>query len=181
MLRIPEGAAPDVKNKSFSITADVVLPTGGEGGVIATQGGLSGGWALLLKDGRPTFQYNLANVAHYEVAAMQPMTAGKHVIVFDFRYDGGGIGRGGTGTITVDGQQVAQGRIEHTMPMRLSLDETFDVGADTGTPASLDYDVPNSFGGTISEGVVRLGQQKLSAADQAAVERAQVEAQRRTE
>ena len=148
---------------------------------VATQGGLSGGWALLLKDGRPTFQYNLANVAHYEVAATQPMTAGKHVIVFDFRYDGGGIGRGGTGTITVDGQQVAQGRIEHTMPMRLSLDETFDVGADTGTPASLDYDVPNAFGGTINEVVVRLGQQKLSAADQAAVERAQVEAQRRTE
>jgi hypothetical protein len=112
------------------------------------------------------FHYNFANIAHYDVAADSALSPGKHTVVFDFRYDGGGIGKGGTGVITVDGKQVAQGRIEHTMPVRLSLDETFDVGEDTGTPVSLDYDVPFAFTGTLDKVVVRLGDTKLTAADE---------------
>ena len=166
MARIPEGAAPDVKNKSFRVTAEVMLPKGGEDGVLVTQGGLSGGWALMLKANRPVFHYNFANVAHYDVAADSALSPGKHTVVFDFRYDGGGIGKGGTGVITVDGKQVAQGRIEHTMPVRLSLDETFDVGEDTGTPVSLDYDVPFAFTGTLDKVVIQLGDTKLTAADE---------------
>jgi arylsulfatase len=166
MARIPEGAAPDVKNKSFRVTAEVMLPKGGEEGVLVTQGGLSGGWVAMLKAGRPVFQYNFANVAHYDVAADNALSPGEHTVVFDFRYDGGGIGKGGVGTISVDGSQVAQGRIEHTMPVRLSMDETFEVGEDTGTPVSLDYDVPFAFTGTLDKVVVRLGDTKLTAADE---------------
>jgi arylsulfatase len=157
LTRIPEGAAPDVKNKSFRITAEVVLPKGDEQGVALTQGGLSGGYALLFKAGKPAFLYNMANVASFNIAAKDALVPGKHTIVFDFRYDGGGIGKGGTGTLSVDGKQVAQGRIARTIPMRFSFDETFDVGEDTGTPVSEDYDVPFKFTGTIAKVVVDIG------------------------
>ena len=98
VTRIPEGAAPDIKNKSFRITADVVLPKGNEQGVLVTQGGLSGGYALMFEKGKPVFHYNMANVAHYSIAAKDALTPGRHTVVFDFQYDGGGIGKGGTGT-----------------------------------------------------------------------------------
>ncbi len=166
MARIPEGAAPDLKNKSFRITADVVLPKGGEQGVIVTHGGLSAGYALVFEGGKPVFHYNMANLAHYDVAAKDPLAPGRHSVVFDFKYDGGGLGKGGTGTISVDGRQVAQGRIEKTVPVRLSFDETFDVGEDTGTPVTEGYDVPFRFNGTLEKVVVRLGEAKLGAADQ---------------
>jgi len=166
VTRIPEAAAPDVKNKSFRITADVVLPKGGGTGVVLTQGGISAGYALMFKDGKPVFHYNLANVAHYNIEGKNPLKPGKHTVVFDFKYDGGGIGRGGIGTIIVDGKRTAQGRIERTMPIRFSFDETFDVGEDTGTPVSEDYDVPFAFTGRIEKVVVNLGESKLNAAEQ---------------
>ena len=149
--RIPEGAAPDVKNRSFRITADVVLRKGDEQGVVVTQGGLSAGYALLFRDGRPMFGYNRANVAHFRIAAKEALAPGKHTVVFEFKYDGGGAGKGGTGTLSVDGKQVAQGRIDATMPYRFSADETFDVGEDTGTPVAEDYDVPFGFTGEIDK------------------------------
>jgi arylsulfatase A-like enzyme len=164
--RIPEGAAPDIKNKSYRITADVLIPKGGAEGILVTHGGLSGGYALMFEKGKPVFHYNVANVAHYNIAAREPLTPGKHTVVFDFRYDGDGIGKGGTGTVLVDGAQVAQGRIDRTVPIRYSMDETFDVGEDTGTPVSLDYDVPFRFTGTIEKLVVKLGETKLGAIDQ---------------
>ena len=164
--RIPEGAAPDIKNKSFSITADVVLPKGNEKGVLVTQGGLSGGYALMFESGRPGFYYNMANVAHYSIVSKHALKPGKHTVVFDFKYNGGGIGKGGTGTLSVDGKQLTQGRIDRTTPFRFSLDETFDVGEDTGTPVSLDYDVPFKFTGQIEKVVINLGETKLGAADQ---------------
>ena len=177
VTRIPEGAAPDVKNKSFRITAEVVLPKGGEQGVMVTQGGLSAGYALLLKDGRPVFHYNFFDIAHFEIAAKNALAPGKHTVEFDFKYDGGGIGRGGTGTISVDGTQVAQGRIERTVPIRFSADETFDVGEDTGTPASRDYDVPFKFAGTIGKVAVHLGESSLTPADKEALRAAEVRRQ----
>ena len=98
---------------------------------------------------------------------MQPdsLTPGKHTVVFDFKYDGGGIGKGGSGTISVDGKQVTQGRIDRTTPLRFSIDETFDVGEDTGTPVSMDYDVPFKFTGQIEKVVINLGETKLSDVD----------------
>ena len=166
LTRMPEGAAPDIKNKSFRITADVVLQKSDEQGVLVTHGGLFAGYALLLKSGRPAFHYNYLNIAHFDIAARDALPPGKHTIVFDFRYDGGGIGRGGTGTISVDGKQVAQGRIDRTVPLRFSFDETFDIGEDTGTPVSEDYDVPFGFTGKIEKVVVSLGESKLAASDQ---------------
>jgi arylsulfatase len=158
LSRIPEAAAPDVKNKSFRISADIVVSKDGEQGVLLTHGGLSGGYALMLHDGKPVFHYNFANVAHFRVAANEALTPGKHTIEFGFTYDGGGIGKGGSGTLTVDGKEMAAGRIGHTMPSRFSLDETFDIGEDTGTPVSEDYDVPLRFTGQIDKVVVQLGQ-----------------------
>lgn len=156
VTRIPEGAAPDVKNKSFRITAELLLAKGDEQGTIVTQGGLSAGYALMFKDGRPVFHYNVANLAHYDIAAKDALTPGKHTVVFDFKYDGGGIGKGGIGTLSVNGKQVAQGRIVNTVPVRFSFDETFEIGEDTGTPVSEDYDVPFKFTGQIEKVVVKL-------------------------
>ena len=176
VARIPEGTAPNVRNKSFRITADVVLPKGNEQGMVVTQGGLSGGYALMFAKGKPVFHYNLGNIALYSVAAKDALKPGKHTIVFDFKYDGGSIGKGGAGTISVDGKQVAQGRIDRTTPFRFSIDETFDVGEDTGTPVNLDYDVPFKFMGTIEKVVINLGESKMSAEDQHMLESAEREA-----
>jgi arylsulfatase A-like enzyme len=164
--RIHEGSAPNIKNRSFRITADVVLPKGNEQGALVTQGGLSGGYALMFENGRPGFHYNIANVAHYSIVSKHALKPGKHTVVFDFKYDGGGIGKGGTGMLSVDGKQVAQGRIDRTVPFRFSFDETFDVGEDTGTPVSVDYDVPFKFTGQIEKVVINLGETKLGAGDQ---------------
>jgi len=105
-------------------------------------------------------------MAHFRIAARDALSPGKHTVVFDFKYDGGGFGKGGTGPLIVDGKQVAQERIANTVPARFSFDETFDVGEDTGTPVSLDYDVPFKFTGRIEKVVVTLGETKLGAGDQ---------------
>ena len=123
-----------------------------------TQGGLSAGYALMFKDGKPIFHYNLANVAHFNIAAKDAVTPGKHTVVFDFKYDGGGIGKGGTGTLSVDGKQVARAASTAPYPGASRFDETFDVGEDTGTPVSEDYDVPFKFTGQIEKVVVNLGE-----------------------
>src|SRR5262249_42370886 len=96
------------------------------------------------------------DVAHYEVAARDALTPGPHALTMDFAYDGGGIGKGGTATLTVDGTPVAKGRIEKTVPIRVSLDEGLDVGEDTGTPVSLGYDLPFAFTGKLNGVVIEL-------------------------
>jgi arylsulfatase A-like enzyme len=155
MTRIPEGASPDMKNKSYTITADVEVKEGASG-MIVTQGGLFGGTALYFDQGRPVFHYNFVDVAHYEVAAKDPLAPGRHTIRFEFAYDGGGMGKGGTGTLFVDDRQVARGRIERTIPIRVTLDESLDVGEDTGTPVNLGYDVPFKFTGKLDKLVIEL-------------------------
>jgi arylsulfatase len=161
MIRIPEGTTPDVKNKSFSMTAEVEIPAGSANGVIATQGGRFGGWSLLVLEGKPSFVYAFSNQAQhkYRIASSQRLAPGKHTIRFEFAYDGGGRGKGGTGTLSVDGAQVATGRIERTIGARFSLDETFDVGEDTGTPVVEDYvgRMPFRFTGTLNKFVISLG------------------------
>jgi arylsulfatase len=160
LTRIPEGTTPDVKNKSYRISADVEIPEGGARGVLATQGGRFGGWGLLMLDGKPTFVHAYSNQARhkYRVAADQKLSRGKHTITFDFAYDGGGIGKGGTGTLSVDGQTVAEGKIERTVGRRFSLDETFDVGEDTGSPVVEDYadKMPFRFTGKLDKLVIEL-------------------------
>jgi arylsulfatase A-like enzyme len=155
--RIPEGVAPDMKNKSWSLTAHVNIPQGGANGMIATLGGLFDGWAIYLDKGKPVFHYNFANVVHTEIASPEVLSAGAHTLVFDFKYDGGGIGKGGTGTLLVDGTQVAEERIDHTVGVRFTMSvETLDIGEDTGTPVNLDYDVPFKFTGQIASVTIDL-------------------------
>jgi arylsulfatase A-like enzyme len=170
MIRIPEGTTPDVKNKSYQITADVEIPEGGANGVLATQGGRFAGWGLLVLDGKPVFVHAIGNQAKhkYRVAADQKLAPGKHTITFDFAYDGGGVGKGGTGILSVDGQKVAEGKIPQTVGYRFSLDETFDVGEDTGTPVVEDYadKMPFKFTGKLDKLTIKLGESKLGAADQ---------------
>jgi arylsulfatase A-like enzyme len=156
MTRLPEGSAPDIKNRSFAITAKVEIPEKGADGILITQGGLFAGWGLMIRDGKPRFTYNWLQEQFTNIAGSEALTAGKHVVTFDFKYDGGGLGKGGSGTLSVDGKKVAEGRIEKTVPNRFSLDETLDVGEDTGTALSNDYKVPFKFTGGIESVTVEL-------------------------
>jgi arylsulfatase len=165
-VRIPEGSSPETKNRSFTIKADVEVPAKGAEGMIVTQGGLFGGWALYLDKGKPTFHYNTVNSYHYNIAAAEALEPGKHTLVVDFKYDGGGIGKGALGTLSADGKQVAQGRIEVTVPIRYALDEGLDVGEDTGTPVNLDYDVPYRFTGEIDKVTIDLKSMEKATAQQ---------------
>jgi arylsulfatase A-like enzyme len=189
MIRIPEANSADIKNKSFRISADVVVPGGGAEGVLATQGGRFGGWALLVLDGKPMFAYAYTNQdgAKYphqrkdktRIAGAEKLTPGKHTIAFDFAYDGGGIGKGGNGTLTVDGKKVGESRIEHTTPMgKFSLDESFDCGQDTGSPVIDEYDarMPFKFTGTLEKVVIKLGPDMLTSIQRAELQRLQRDA-----
>jgi arylsulfatase len=165
-VRIPEGAAPDLKNKSYQLKAEVVIPKSGAEGMLLTHGGRFSGYGLYLLKGKPVFLYNLAGVARYKVAGKETLKPGKHTILFDFKYDGGGLGKGGVGTMQVDGKTVATGRIERTLAFRLSLDETLDCGEDTGTPVSEDYHTPFKFTGELKQVMVYLKPVPLAAAEQ---------------
>ena len=171
MVRIPEGAAPDFRNKSYRITADVDIPEGGAEGVLITQGGRFNGFGLYVLQGKPVFHYNLVGVDRTTIAGKDPLTPGKHTIRVDFKYDGDGIGKGGVATLMVDGKEVANDRLARTIPFRVSADETLDIGEDTGTPVSEDYRVPFRFTGTLNKIVVDLGEAKLSPEDQKQLDR----------
>jgi len=170
MVRIPEGSAPDFKNKSWTIGAQVTIPQGGANGVLATIGGRYGGWALLLMDGKPQFAYALSNQPQhkYRVVSDQPLAPGNHIVRAKFDYDGGGIGKGANATLLVDEGQIAQGHIPQTVGIRFSLDETFDVGQDTGTPVLEEYEskMPFPFTGTLHKFVVVLEPHKLTEDEQ---------------
>lgn len=151
MKRIPEGNAPDLKNKSWNITAEVVIPEGGAEGVLMTQGGRFGGLGLFVQDNKLVFHYNMVGVERYQVESNVPLRPGKHTLAIDFNYDGGGLGKGGLATIYVDGKDAGSIRIENTIPFRVSLDETMDIGEDAGTPVTEDYKVPFDFTGEIKK------------------------------
>lgn len=110
------------------------MPAGGGNGTLIAQAGRFGGWSLYVKDGVPAYDYNFLGLERFTVASATKLAPGKHTVVFDFAYDGGGSGKGGKGTLLVDGQKVAEGRIERTQPGIFSADETADVGIDLGTP-----------------------------------------------
>jgi hypothetical protein len=150
MDSMSENVFINIKNRSFSITADVVIPEGGANGVILVQGGRFGGWSLYLKDGKPAYCYNFLGLQEFKVAAPDAVAPGNATIRMNFDYDGGGIGKGGMATILVNGEQVASGRIERTQPMIFSADETAAVGVDDATPVTADYkERVNAFSGRI--------------------------------
>ena len=149
--RILENAAPNTKNKSFSVTADLVVPDAGADGVIATQGGAFGGWSLYAKAGALKYCYNFIGLDRSYVDAAEPLSPGHHQVSIEFRYDGGGAGKGADLVLLVDGEQVGAGRTERSIPYLISLDETLDVGTDAGTPVTDDYPARgNEFTGTVN-------------------------------
>jgi arylsulfatase A-like enzyme len=150
MGRLNENTLINVMSKSFSVTAEVVIPEPDAHGVIVNQGGSGGGWTLYVHQGRLTYAYNYGSIKIYKVAAEKALSPGQHQIRMEFAYDGGGIGKGGNVTLFVEGEQVGAGRVEHTHLFSFSLDETSDVGRDTGAPVSDDYDAnDNAFNGDI--------------------------------
>jgi hypothetical protein len=166
MKGMTENVFINLKNKSHTITAEVEILEGGANGVILAQAGRFGGWSLYLKDGKPTYTYNFLGLERYSVAASEALPGGKATIRFEFAYDGGGLGKGGLGTILVNGKKVAEGRIEHTQANIFSADETADVGVDDATPVTEDYkEHDNAFTGKIRKVVVEYEPAKVGAAD----------------
>jgi arylsulfatase len=167
MTGMSENVFINLKNKSHTITAEVEIPKKGVSGVILAQAGRFGGWSFYLKDGKPTYTYNWLGLQRYTVAATQAVPAGKATIRFDFAYDGGGMGKGGMGTLFVNGNKVAAGRIERTQFAVFSADEGADVGADEGTPVTETYKVPFKFTGKIAKVTIELKEMKTSSRDEA--------------
>jgi hypothetical protein len=139
----------NLQNTSYTITADVEVGPSGNG-VMVCQGGRFGGLTFYMKNGKPAFTYNFLGLSSASIAAAQPLSPGKHTLVFDFKYDGGGPGRGGVGVIMVDGQKVGEGRLERTQPGVFSVVDLADVGVDLGTPVA-DYGPESKFTGTIQK------------------------------
>jgi len=152
MGRLSESSVVSIKNKSHSVTAEVTVPEGGAEGVIIAQGGSIGGWSLYAKDGRPKYCYNLLGIRHFYVGADgAPMTPGTHQVRAEFAYDGGGLGKGGTVTLYVDGDPVGEGRVDATAAMVFSADDTCDVGLEGGALVTPDYpEQGNAFTGEIA-------------------------------
>jgi arylsulfatase len=155
----------------------VTVSEGGAEGMIVTLGGRFGGYGLYLLKGKPVFDYNLLDLTHYRweggplshgllAGALKP---GKHTIVFDFKYDGPGPGKGGTGVLSVDGTEIASKKIDHTIPLLMTADETFDIGSDTRTAVNNDYKLPFRFTGTINKLTFNLGPEQLTDADRKAI------------
>ncbi|KAB1068405.1 arylsulfatase [Tamlana haliotis] len=147
----------NIKNKSFSITADIEVPKDGANGVILTQGGRFGGWSMYMKDGIPEFTYNFLGLERYVISGKNKLAPGATTVKVDFNYDGNGLGKGGVATIFVDNKEVGNGRIEKTQPNIFSADETADVGLDNQTPVALGIGYgpeETTFTGKIKEVIV---------------------------
>jgi arylsulfatase A-like enzyme len=180
VANIPPGNAPSILNKDYTITAEVTIPKTGAEGMIATMGGRFGGYGLYLVKGKPVFVYNFLDLKRYrweggvggEDWLGSSLKPGKHTIVFDFKYDGPGMAKGGTGVLSVDGRELSRQKIDHTIPIIMTIDETFDVGIDTRTPVDDSYKVPFRFNGTINKLTFNLGREQLTAEDREVIKRA---------
>ncbi|HXI73057.1 MAG TPA: arylsulfatase [Verrucomicrobiae bacterium] len=175
---LPPSDAPSILNKSYTITAEVEVPAEGGEGMINTLGGRFGGYGLYLLKGKPVFTYNLLDIARFRWEDPDALTPGKHTIVFDFKSDEGpGFGKGGTGVLSVDGKEVASKTIPHTIPVLMTIDETFDIGSDTRTAVDdNDYQVPFKFTGTIDMLTVKLISPKLTAEEEKMLKQKEQEA-----
>jgi arylsulfatase len=150
MSRLSENCVINVKNKSHAVTAQLQVPDGGARGVIIAQGGAFAGWSLYVKDGKPKYVYNFLGLQQFTVDGASAIPGGEHQVRMEFAYDGGGLAKGGSDTLYLDGDKVGEGRVEATVPMVFSGDETCDVGSDTASPVSADYSGETSrFTGTI--------------------------------
>jgi arylsulfatase len=157
MGRLTENVILNVKNKSHAVTAEIDVPEGGADGVIFAQGGAFGGWSLYLRDGKPAYCYNLFGLQQFKIAGSEAVTRGTHQVRMEFAYDGGGLAKGGAVTLYLDGKPAGEGRVNATVPMMFSGDETADVGADTASPVADDY-TASVFTGTVNWVQIDLGE-----------------------
>ena len=166
---LPDGNAPNIVGKSFTVTADVEVPAKGAEGMLNTLGGRFGGYGLYLLKGKPVFTYNLLALERFRWEGPQALTPGKHTIVFDFKYDGPGMAKGGTGVLSVDGKEVVRKTIPHTVPALMTIDESFDVGVDTRTGVDdKDYQPPFRFTGKLDKLTIKLEPAKMAVQDEKA-------------
>jgi hypothetical protein len=150
MGRLSENTVLNIKNRSHSVTAEIVVPAKGAEGVIVCQGGNIGGWSLYAKGGKLKYCYNLLGMQHFFAESASALPAGEHQVRMEFAYAGGGMGKGGTVTLYVDGKKVGEGKVAATAPMVFSADDGCDVGVDTGSPVSPDYGARgNEFNGRV--------------------------------
>jgi arylsulfatase len=159
MVGMSENVFINIKNRPITLTADVEIPAGkAANGILIAQGGRFGGWALYVKDGIAAYDYNFLGMRQFTVSSSSKLTPGKHTIKFDFAYDGGGPGKGGMGTLYIDGKKVGEGRIEHTQAGIFSADETADVGIDLATPVveRIGAEAKSKFNGSIPKVVVEV-------------------------
>ncbi len=158
MTRLSENSVLSVKNKSFSVTAEVVVPDGGANGTIIAQGGAIGGWSFYAKDGKAKFAYNLLGIQTFTTESDKPISPGNHQVRAEFAYDGGGYGKGGDVTLYYDGEKVGEGRVDATQAFIFSADEGVDVGFETGTAVASESDVESSaFTGEINWVELKIG------------------------
>jgi len=170
---LPVGSAPNTLTRSFSITAEVEIPSGGAEGMLNTVGGRFGGYGLYLLKGKPVFTYDLLGLEKFRWEGKAALAPGKHTVLFDFKYDGPGLAKSGTGVLSVDGKEVDNKKIPHTCPVMFTIDETFDVGVDTRTGVDdKDYQPPFRFTGKLEKLTIKLGPNQMMAVD----EKAQAEA-----
>jgi arylsulfatase A-like enzyme len=176
MTGMMESVFLNVKNKSNTITAEIEVPASGANGTIFAQGGRFGGWSLYVKNGIPAYDYNFLGLQRFSIASSKPLAPGKATVKFDFAYDGGGPGKGGMGTLFVNNEKVAEGRIEHTEAGMFSADETADVGIDLGTPVveAIGSEAKSKFTGKIEKVTVEV--KPMEAPDKAEAEKSQKEA-----
>jgi arylsulfatase A-like enzyme len=150
MGRLSENSMINTKNKSHAVTAELTVPDGRTNGVIIAQGGAFAGWSLYVKDGRPKYCHNLFGIQRFHIEGDTEIPVGMHQVRMEFAYDGGGLGKGGTVSLYLDGERIGEGRVDATVPMLFSADETCDVGSDTASPVSDDYTADDSrFTGVI--------------------------------
>jgi arylsulfatase A-like enzyme len=181
MTGMLENGFINMKNKSFTITSELEVPQGAPNGTIISQGGRFGGWSLYVKEGIPAYDYNFLGMQRTSIVSSKPVGPGKSTIKLDFAYDGGGLGKGGLATLFVNGEQVAQNRIEHTQCCIFSADETADVGIDLGTPVveAIGSEAKSRFTGHIPKLTVEV--RDVDAKAEAKVKAAQTEVRQRTE
>jgi len=150
MGRLTEGSIVSYKNKSHAVTAEVIVPESGAQGVIVAVGGIIGGWSLYAKEGRLRYCYNFYGVNRYTIESTVKIPSGTHQVRMEFKYDGGGIAKGGLATLFVDGKKVGEGRVDQTEPAVFSADETLDIGNEFGSPVTPDYPKEKKFTGDVN-------------------------------
>ncbi len=180
MTGMTEDAFINVKNRSFSITADLEIPPGGANGVVVVQGGRFGGWSFYVKDGKLAYTYNFLGLQRNTITSARPLPAGPVTARMDFAYDGGGVARGGVVSLYVKGEKVGEGRVDRTQPYGFSVEDGADVGVDTCTPVIEDYQPSSTrFTGTIRKVVVDV--KEMTAGEKAAAKQAAAEGARKVE